>query len=145
MSFQIKQSGALEVYEVATSIPEFGNDAYNLEEYKKRLKPPYLALICYHQHTAVGFKVGYQRGPVGSFYSWMGGVLPDYRKQGIARNLADTQEKWAKAQGFTRVWFKTHNRNRAMLLFALSNGFYISEVIEKPHLIDYRIILEKAL
>ena len=33
----------------------------------------------------IGFKVGYERD--GYFYSWMGGVLSDYRKKGVAQNL----------------------------------------------------------
>lgn len=143
--YTITEQGALEAFAVATAIPEFGNDAYDLEEYRKRLKPPSLVLIAYQGSKAVGFKAGYQRGDPHSFYSWMGGILPEYRRKGHATALADRQEQWAREHGFNRIWFKTRNRNRAMLHFALGRDFNITEVIAKPQVEDYRLILEKKL
>jgi GNAT superfamily N-acetyltransferase len=32
-------------------------------------------------------------------YSWMGAVLPAYRKQKLLKNLADQMEDWAKKKG----------------------------------------------
>ncbi|MDH3709973.1 MAG: GNAT family N-acetyltransferase [Cyclobacteriaceae bacterium] len=145
LQYIIKESGPLEAFEVAAAIPEFGNNAYDLQEYQKRLTSPSLVLTAYSDTQAVGFKAGYQRGDPKSFYSWMGGVLPDYRRKGLARELAVQQEAWARSHGFERIWFKTRNRNRAMLHFALDNDFYIREVIPKIQPADYRIILEKKL
>ena len=145
MHFDIREGSPLEAYKVACEIPEFGNQAYNLEEYKRRLIDPHLVLIGYHQQEAVGFKAGYQRGPDHYFYSWMGGVVPGYRNTGLATQLAKEQERWAKAQGFKTVWFKTRNQNRAMLHFAIKRGFYITEVQAKSDIRYHRIILEKTL
>jgi predicted GNAT superfamily acetyltransferase len=80
-------------------IPEFSEGQYGLTEFQQRLGPESLVLIAFDQMKPVGFKAGYTRGPSGSFYSWMGGVLPAFRRQGIARALARQQEKWAKDQG----------------------------------------------
>lgn len=143
--FTVVERGPLEAFEVATAIPEFGNQAYNLQEYQSRLKPPSLVLIAYLQDQAVGFKAGYQRGAPDSFYSWMGGVVIEYRRMGVAKELARLQEAWARQQGFKKIWFKTRNRNRAMLQFALDNDYCIREVIPKSNILDHRIILEKTL
>ena len=63
-----------------------------------------------------GFKVGYERENY--FYSWMGAVLPAYRRLGIAQKLADQQEKWAKSAGYTTIRFKTRNHHKGMFIFA---------------------------
>jgi GNAT superfamily N-acetyltransferase len=92
----------------------------------------------------VGFKVGYQREIDGSFYSWMGGVLPDFRRRHVARLLAEAQEKWAAGHGYRRITCKTRNRHKAMLLFALKNGFRITAVEPQPDPDENRIWLEKV-
>jgi len=75
----------------------------------------------------------------------MGGVLPDFRKLGVAKALADRQELWAQQQGFEKVIFKTRNSHVGMLIFALKNGFQIIDVTPKAQLRDYRILLEKTI
>jgi len=145
MSFDIRTGTPLDAYQVAQEIPEFGNEAYNLEEYQTRLTKPSLVLIGYDGQQAVAFKAGYQRGSEDHFYSWMGGVVPAYRQQGWAQALAEKQEVWAQAQGFTKVWFKTRNRNRQMIQFAVGRGFNITEIQPKTNILDNRIILEKSL
>jgi GNAT superfamily N-acetyltransferase len=67
----------------------------------------------------------------GNFYFWPGGVLPEYRRLGIASTLAQEQEDWAKQQGYSPVFFKTRNRRKAMLIFALKNGFDMAGFEEK--------------
>ena len=145
MQFDIRQGSPLEAYAVACEIPEFGNQAYDLEEYRKRLVNTYHILIGFHQNQPVGFKAGYQRGSEGQFYSWMGGVIPAFRKYGLAKELALKQEAWAREKGYKSIWFKTRNRNREMLHFAINHGFNVTEVQPKPNIEDYRIILEKSL
>ena len=97
------------------------------------------------QGKPVGFKTGYQRDADGSFYSWMGGVAELYRRHGIALQLAQTMEHWAIENGYHTLRFTTRNRHRAMLLFALSNGFFITGVSPREALEEYRIYLEKRL
>ncbi|MGE3758794.1 MAG: GNAT family N-acetyltransferase, partial [Pseudobdellovibrionaceae bacterium] len=92
---------------------------------------------------AVGFKLGYELDNT-CFYSWLGAVLPEYRKLGIAKSLMETQHEWCKAQGYRRVQTKTQNRFKEMFILNLKSGF---EVIGQ-HLSDEggpKIILEKKL
>ena len=86
------------VVELSRNIPEFINPN-DEREYNRRLtNVPHLILIAYVEEKPVGFKVGYERDE--SFYSWMGGVLPDFRRLRIAKLLATKQENWAKQNGY---------------------------------------------
>lgn len=106
--------------ELSRMLPEF-HDPYDETEIEKRFcGKAQLILIAYSGKTPVGFKVGYERD--GYFYSWLGGVLPNYRGHGVAKKLADAQELWAKEKGYDSVTFKTRNRHKAMLCFALKMG-----------------------
>ena len=104
---------------------------------------PHLVLVAYVDDVPAGFKVGYERD--GYFYSWMGAILPNYRRLGLARKLAEKQETWAKAKGYPHVTFKTRNRLKPMLLFAIGRGFDIIDIQPKATIDEYRIILRKLL
>lgn len=104
---------------------------------------PHLLLSAEVAGEIAGFKVGYERDS--SFYSWMGGVRPEYRRMGIAKALAQRQEAWAKSRGYQHIRFKTRNYLKPMLIFALNNGFYISAVEKRTDPLSNRIWLEKVL
>lgn len=129
---------------ISNQIPEF-ESPYGIDEYDNRLDAPSLILTAEMDDRPVGFKIGYDRFQNGSFYSWMGGVLPEYRKKGIAEQLADHQEKWAKENGYTSIKLKTRKKHDAMLEFSLKRGFVIKEEISKIPESESRIWLEKKL
>ena len=132
-----------EVVAISKAIPEF-IDPHGAEVYEERiLAVPHLILVAEYEGKLVGFKVGYERD--GEFYSWMGGVLSDYRRLGIAQKLANQQEKWAKEQGYTTILFKTRNHHKGMLIFALKNGFNIIGFKESDTIETSRILLKKKL
>lgn len=142
----IREGTIAECIEISEKIPEFSSGNYDETSYLQRLSnTQYLILVAEKDQQVVGFKVGYDRYRDGSFYSWLGGVLPENRKYGIATQLANEQEKWAFEQGFRSITFKTHNRFRAMLIFALKNGFLIENIEIKENIEDNRIILRKLL
>lgn len=143
--FIIREASIEEVVQLSTQIPEFITP-HGVAEYHKRLaNVPALVLVAYDDKAPVGFKVGYEREKDGSFYSWMGAILPSYRGQGVAKLLATRQEAWAASQGYQCIRFKTRNRLKAMLLFSLKNGFNIVDIEPKPTVGEHRIILEKEL
>jgi predicted GNAT superfamily acetyltransferase len=132
-----------DVMAVLQGIPEFDN-LPDAEAIMVRLKDvPHLILTASDQGKAVGFKIGYERD--GHFYSWLGGVIPSCRKHGIAGLLADKQEQWAKAQGYTTIWMKTRNRFPAMLLMAIRRGFRITRIEPRDKIAEHRIVLTKSL
>lgn len=140
---QIKEGDINTVVALSKQIPEF-NDPHPAKEYEERLKyAKHIILVAYDDEKPVGFKVGYER--YDGFYSWMGAILPNYRKMGIANALAKKQEAWAKQMGFSHVTFKTRNRLKGMLIFALKNNFNIIGIDKKEGIADYRIILRKKL
>jgi len=83
-----------------------------------------LTLVALDGDKVVGYKIGYPEDAV-TFYSWMGGVDPDYRGQGIARELMRNQHQICREKGYLEVLTKTQNRWRAMLMLNLSFGFDI--------------------
>ena len=97
----IREGTFHECVDLSSKIPEF-NSPYKIDEYKKRCAGKYLALIA-EIDKPVGFKIGYDRFKNGSFYSWMGGVLPKFRRMGVAYSLANFQEKWAAENKFSLV------------------------------------------
>ncbi len=124
-------------------LPEFSTP-YDIEEINKRIKNiPHLNLVAFANKKPAGFKLGYERD--GYFYSWLGGVLPEYRRMGIAKALAGEQENWAQKNNYNSITFKTRNRHKAMLLFAIKNGFNIFKIEEKENINEYRIWLQKTI
>jgi len=142
-TFEIRKGSIESVVEISKKVDELKNP-YSAEEYRKRLTDiPHLILVAYRGDMLAGFKVAYERD--GYFYSWMGGVIPGFRRNGIALALAMEQENWAREQGYTSVTFKTRNIHKAMLSFALNNGFNIVKVDLEEEVGQHRIWLTKEL
>ncbi|MAD51036.1 MAG: GNAT family N-acetyltransferase [Candidatus Marinimicrobia bacterium] len=140
----VKTGQLTDAINVSNKIPEFERP-YKRDEYKKRLSGKHLILTAYINDEPVGFKVGYDRFNDGSFYSWMGGVLPRFRKMGVAQLLLAEQEAWAVQNGFSAIKLKTRKKHGAMLEFSLKRGFVIMEKIPKIPENETRIWMEKEL
>ncbi|HEV7347019.1 GNAT family N-acetyltransferase [Telluribacter sp.] len=100
-------------------------------------------LLAYDDQQLIGYKMGYRRKP-GHFYSWLGGVLAAYRKQGIASGLMVRQHAWCQQRGYHTIRTQTMNRWRAMLILNLRHGFDIVGLIA-PAEGEPKIVLEKKL
>lgn len=143
LSIDIREEKIEVAVAISNQIPEFINPA-GVQIYEDRLLTvPHLILVAYVNNEPAGFKVGYQKEDY--FYSWMGGILPKFRRLKIAKQLATTQEKWAKKQGYRHLIFKTRNQHKAMLIFALKNNFNIIGFKEKASIETNRILLQKEL
>ena len=142
---QLREASLAELKWVHERIFEFPGKA-SRSFYQDRLQHRLsLALVAVWEGELAGFKVGYQSELPETFYSWMGGVRPDFRGKGIATALAEEQERWAKAQGFTAVFFKTRNRFPGMIQFGIKRGFKIVDLHPKGGIEDYRIVMWKEL
>jgi len=91
----------------------------------------------------VGFKIGYQRRP-DQFYSWLGAVLPGFRRRGIATELLTRQHTWASEAGYSSIRTKTTNEWREMIILNLQHGFDIVGTEHDRH-DELKIVLEKGL
>lgn len=99
-----------------------------------------LALI---DNKTVGFKLGYQTEPE-VFYSWLGGMTPDFRGLGIATELMKRQHLWCRTKGYKKIETTTRNCFRSMLLLNIRHGFNITGT-EESNERGMKIRLEKIL
>jgi GNAT superfamily N-acetyltransferase len=51
------------------------------------------------------------------------GVNPEYRSQGIGAKLIETCEKWAKDQGFQKLYVSSYFKNTKAIMFYKKSGF----------------------
>lgn len=77
-----------------------------------------------HEDRVIGFKIGYALSDR-KYYSWLGGVDPDFRRLGIAGQLMSHQHAWLCAAGFAVVETRTHQDNHAMVQVNLRAGFSV--------------------
>jgi GNAT superfamily N-acetyltransferase len=148
MSIKVRSIGINEIelaLEVLNNIPEFDH-VYTIEEIEKRIsRSESIILIAEFAGKAVGCKIAYNRYFDGSVYSWLGGVLPPFRNQGIAQELHIAFERLAKQKFFRLVRLKTWNKHVAMLHFALKNGYVINGFEKKEKFEESRIEMIKEI
>ena len=144
-SLQLREASLTELFWLHERITEFLGKA-SLSFYEERLRHRLsLALVAHWDGELAGFKVGYQSELPEQFYSWMGGVRPEFRRKGIATALAAEQERWAKEAGFRAVFFKTRNRFPGMIQFGIARGYKVVDLFPKGGVEDYRIVMRKDL
>lgn len=95
----------------------------------------------FHGSTKSARIIGYQDRKT-RFYSWLGGVYPEYRGQGIASELVVKQHAWCRSQGYSVVRTQTKNKWRNMLILNLRHGFDVVGTYTNEHR-EPKIILEK--
>ncbi|GAB2792111.1 GNAT family N-acetyltransferase [Rhabdobacter roseus] len=119
----------------------FSGDRREDLEAEMAAMPQLLVLLALDKELLVGYKLGHPRKP-GHFYSWLGGVHPNYRQRGIASTLMQRQHAWCREQGYHTIRTQTMNRWRAMLILNLRHGFDIVGLISRAEPV---LILEKKL
>jgi len=94
--------------------------------FRRRFQGRYnvLVMMASLDNRPVGFVIGFELKPF-VFYNWLIGVHPDFRRKGIARQLIDSQNEWAKTHGYEYSRFESLNRHRAMLHLSLEAGYDI--------------------
>lgn len=103
-----------------------------------------IAVFIFDNNKPIAYKVGYKL-KVGTFYSWVGGVAPAFRGQGLAKKLMEKQHSIAKEKGYKVIRTHTMNRFRKMLLFNIKSGFQITGTYQKLGAKELSIILEKNI
>jgi len=117
----------------------------NIEEFNNKIKdkPKILFNIALDGNKLIGFKIGYELNG-DKFYSWLGGVDPSYRKQGIASKLMEQQHQYLREYGYKVIQTKSMNKWRGMLLLNIKYGFDVTETYTDEKGL-HKIILEKKL
>ncbi len=104
-----------------------------------------LVVLAYAGETPAGFKVGYNLSAT-DFYSAKGGVLPAFRRQGLAGKMMHLMMQTAARAGYSRFVFDTFpNLYRPMLILGLKEGFTVESVQWNPTLADWQMRLAKPL
>ena len=144
MSIKIRRGTIEELVRVHNLIPEFIHKT-EIEELNKRLNvKSALILLAEVEDKVVGFKAGYATSKK-VFYSWIGGVLPKYRRKGIAEKLLLEMEKILKKKRYKTLTYKTRNKYYPMIFFGAKNGFSIVNFEKKESVLENRIFFEKKL
>ena len=120
-------------------------DDYKLDFFKNRIrqKEDLIIILCSQHSQLLGFKIGYRYNDT-TFYSWVGGVLPESRNTGIAKQLAQLQEKGVKEKGYLKIRTKSMNRFKPMMILNLKNGFDITKTYTNDKG-QIKIVFEKLL
>ena len=72
----------------------------------------------------IGFKIGFEQEPH-IFESWRGGVIEEFREQGIGTHLMELQHQWCKIKNFWKVVTVTNADNTAMISLNSRHGFKV--------------------
>jgi hypothetical protein len=99
--------------------------------------------LAYQDEILVGLKIGFEESAK-IYYSWLGGVDPQWQGRGIGQELMRRQHEWCRGQGYGVIRTKTQNRWPAMLVLNVRNGFQITG-IEKCEDEADKLLLEKPL
>ena len=141
----IKTNCLEDAISLSQQIPEF-ESVYQKNEYNNRLNGVNsLVLTAYIHDKPIGFKIGYEAPTKQNFYSWMGGVLPKFRKFGIAEKLMTYQEQWATKARYQSILVKTRNKHIAMIKLLQKHNYIKLGIIPYDTDEETRILYEKKL
>lgn len=104
--------------------------------------PCCMAFCAKADEQLVGFKIGYAT-KARHYYSWLGGVHPQWLRQGIARQLMEQQHAWLASEGFAVVETGAQAKNEAMCELNLNSGFEVVGSREKRR--GLQLTFEKPL
>ncbi len=132
-----------EAHAVFLNIPEL--ERYlSISEIAAKIIPGSLILVDEIDGVLAGFKIGYPLNG-DEFYSWLGGVIPKYRKTGSAQKLLEFQERLVREQGYQSLSVKSQNQFPSMLRLLIRNDYHITDVVEYGHKQNERICFTKQL
>ena len=104
-----------------------------------------LILLAEVDGRPAGFKIGYRENRF-VFYSAKGGVLPAYRRMGLARTMLVDMIERVRPAGYRRFAFDTFpNLHPGMTVLALREGFRVVQADYNPTYRDFRLRFEIRL
>jgi GNAT superfamily N-acetyltransferase len=103
-----------------------------------------LNLVAEVDGRPVGFSSGFELKPT-TWFNWLFGVLPDFRRHGIAAQLVEAEHAWASERGYEFVRMECHNQHRPVLQLAIKHGFDVVGVRYDSERHSNLVIFEKEL
>ena len=117
------------------------------EEYFRRLfmgRHNVSMLVAILDERHVGFIFGCELMP-STYFSRTVGVLPDYRRLGIATQLLHAQQAWAYEHHYSIIRFECQNQHRPMLHVAITEGYDLVGIRWDSATANNVVIFEKEL
>src|SRR5690349_12027353 len=120
--------------------------AKDVDSFRRRFRGRYnvLRMIARIQDRPVGFFLGFELKPR-VFFSWFYGVLPDFRRQGIASQLMEAVHSWARLNDYEAIRFECHNQHRPMLHLAIALEYDIVGIRWDPDRGANLVLYQKML
>jgi GNAT superfamily N-acetyltransferase len=120
--------------------------ARDVESFRRRYlgRHNILQMVAQVNEQPVGFFLGFELKPT-VYYSWFYGVVPEFRRQGIASQLMDAVHSWARLQDYESVRFECHNQHRPMLHLAIALGYDIVGMRWDPDRGENLVLFQKQL
>lgn len=103
-----------------------------------------LQMVARVEDRPVGFFLGFELKPR-VFFSWFYGVLPEFRRQGIASQLMDAVHSWARLNEYESIRFECHNQHRPMLHAAIAQEYDIVGIRWDPDRGANLVLFQKVL
>ena len=104
-----------------------------------------MMLMAYVADEPVGFKIGYRESRH-TYYSAKGGVLPTYRRLGLARIMLEVMMDQVRERGYRHFAYDTFpNKHPGMTTLGLHYGFRVVKADFNTVYNDFRLRLEKRL
>ena len=120
--------------------------ARDLPSFQRRYNGRYnvLQMIARVKDQPVGFFLGFELKPA-VFFAWFYGVLPDFRRQGIASQLMDAAHSWARQNDYDLIRLECHNQHRPLLHLSIALGYDIVGIRWDSDRCNNLVIFEKQL
>jgi GNAT superfamily N-acetyltransferase len=117
-----------------------------IDFFKRRFTGRYnaLTLLARLNDRPVGFWIGFELKP-GMFYHWLGAVAPDVRRQGVAKQLQEAQQSWARDHGYEYIRCECLNHQREFIHFAIAVGYDIVGIRWDSTHADNLVVFEKSI
>lgn len=109
----------------------FGAVAPDYIDWRLHNMPKSSVFVSEKDREFVAFKIGYAMSK-NKYYSWLGGVHPNYRRNGLASTLMIRQHHWVANQGYILIETATNQENTGMAKLNLSNGFSVCGTRTEP-------------
>src|SRR5471030_34262 len=102
MTIVLRTASAKEIHLLYAQLPEF-DVRHSLLDIEMQLhNHSHRLLLAEVDGCPVGFVSGYALSDT-LFHCWLGGVLPGFRRRGLARLLWAELEQWARMQGYRKI------------------------------------------
>ena len=118
----------------------------DLESFRRRFLGRYnvLQLVARINERPVGFFLGFELKPA-VFFAWFYGVLPEFRRQGIASQIMEAVHAWSRQNDYEAIRFECHNQHRPMLHLAIAKEYDIVGMRWDPDRGANLVLFEKSL